>query len=338
MAEKKDKEEMSGNQLDPDARFKYVGFEVHPGKIGDLFKSEAEKEKWVERVREKRKKGSRLREKSSFDVPRVAGYERIVLALTSVMLIVSLFLPWFSGYSEYVVEAKTAAKTQGTVGLADSSMVDSLMDSTAAGTAEMTDQKSRPGTVATTAQGGAAPSGGLANESTPEGTAGTEAIGGTELEKDEHGFSAITGVKKRKEIRKEYHSASAIGSLRMIGDVFSSGIILKITGLLFLFYMLLCVFSAFYTLYILFGFKSDADTVALKLKRILRFNWIPVGIWFFCLIISFFGAGYSFNLGEGGLNQLGNSYGISVYLGLLGYGFYISLACFIMNAVKAIEI
>ncbi len=338
MAEKKDKEETSGKQLDPDARFKYVGFEVHPGKIGDLFKSEAEKEKWVERVREKRKGGSRLREKSSFDEPRVAGYERIVLAITSLLLIVSLFLPWFSGYSEYEVEAKTATKTEGAVGLTDSSMVDSLMDSTAAGAAEMTGQKSQLSDVATAAKDEAAPSGELANESIPEGTAGAEGVGRTELEKDEHGFSAITGVKKRKEIRKEYHSASAIGSLSMIGDVFSSGIVLKITGLLFLVYMLLCVFSAFYTLYILLGFKADADTVALKLKRILRFNWIPVGIWFFCLIISFFGAAYSFNLGGGGLNQLGNSYGISVYLGLLGYGFYISLACFIMNAVKAIEI
>jgi len=329
MAEKKDIKEKSGKQLDPDTRFKYVGFEVHPGKIGDMFKSEAEKEKWVENVREKRKGGSRLRERNSFDEPRVAGYEKIVLTITSLLLVVSLFLPWFSGYSVHEVEAQVTAESEAIAALADSSVIDSLTDSTAVGAIEETMAKSL-----TTDE--TAPVGDFTDETTPGEV--IDEVGSTELEKDEHGFASITGVTKRKEIRKEYHSASAIGSLGKIGEVFSSGIVLKISGLLFLIYMLFCVVSGFYTLYIIFGFKGDADTVALKLKQVLRYNWIPVGIWFFCLIISFFGASYSSGVGESGLTQFGESYGVGAYLGLLGYGFYISIACFIMNAVKAIEI
>ena len=73
------------------------------------------------------------------------------------------------------------------------------------------------------------------------------------------------------------------------------------------------------------------------MKKALRINWIPVGIWAFCLILSFFGASYSFDSSDM-LIQIGSVYGPGTYLGLLGYGFYISLACFIMNAVKAVEI
>jgi len=334
MAEKKEKEKANGQQLDPDARFKYVGFEVQPGKIGDLFKSDSEKDKWVERVKEKRKGGSRLRESNSFDEPRVAGYEKIVLAITSIMLIVSLFLPWFSGYSEHEVEAKATMEMESPAALMDSSMVDSLLDSTAIAATEMAAEDVT--TPTETVLGEEEPVPGV--EMADEEPVASEEMTATPPEKDEHGFASITGARKRVEIRKEHQSASAIAGLGYLGEVFSSGVILKLTGLLYLIYMLLCVASALYTLYLIFGVKGDADTVALKLKKALKLNWIPVAIWFFCMVIAFFGASYSFSVGDGGLKQLGDSYGIGVYLGLLGYGFYISLACFIMNAVKAIEI
>jgi hypothetical protein len=324
MAEKKEQEKTNGQQLNPDQRFKYIGFEVQPGKIGEFFKSDTEKDKWVDRVREKRKGGARLREKNSFDEPRVAGYEKFVLAITSILLVVSLFLPWFSGYSEYEVKAETAEAQPMAVVPPDSSMIDST-------TIGLTpDQIKTDAAVVETDK--------MVDTNLTAAPADSGEIVGAAMEKDEHGFSAITGARKRKEIKKEYHSASAIGSLSKIGDVFSSGFILKITGFLYLIYMLFCIASALMTLYLIFGAKGDPDTAALKLKRALRLNWIPVGIWFFCMIIAVFGASYSFNVGEGGLKQLGDSYGIGVYLGLLGYGFYISLACFVMNAVKAIEI
>jgi hypothetical protein len=322
MAEKKDSGAKEEKQFDPDKRFKYVGFEVHPGKIRDLFKSKAEEEKWVNRVREKRKGGLRAREKTSFDVPRVAGYEKVVLTITSLLLVVSLFLPWFSGYHEYEVEAVAAERPAAALmdSLGDEAPADSAAleaaDTSAIGqeTARMTDSMSAMGATETMAE------------------AETR-----ELERDESGFASITAAKKRKEIRKEHKEASALASLGMAGMVFSSGVVLKITGILFIIYMLFCILAALYTLYSLYFIKGDPDSKALKLKKALKYNWIPIGIWVFCLVISFVGASYSFDASDM-MKQIGVAYGIGTYLGILGYGFYISLFCFIMNAVKATEI
>jgi len=315
MAEKKDSGPKQEQEFDPEKRFRYVGFEVHPGKIKDLFKSEAEKEKLVEQVREKRKssRGSRLRDKTTFDVPRLAGYEKIILTITSLLLIVSLFLPWFSGYHEIVIEETKPVAEATTVPAAGDSLAEVIPEDSLAMLGQ--DSLAAPAPV---------------NE---EITEAPEAV----MEKDERGFASISSAQKRKEIRREHQQATAVGSLGYLGDVFSSGVVLKITGILFLIYMLLCVFGAIYTLYILYGVKGDLDTKALKLKRGMRFAWLPVGIWVFCLILAFFGSSYSFDTSDV-MKQIGSSYGVGTYLGILGYGFYLSLAMFIMNAVKAIEI
>lgn len=327
MAEKKDDGVKKKKEFNPDDRFKYIGFDVHQGKIRDFFKSDSEKESWIKRVLEKRKAGSRLRDESSFDQPRVAGYEKIVLTITSLMLIASLFLPWFSGYTEHEVEAAPAPAEE--VAVADSMMVDSLADSLtmAAGEAEEV----------------------AAAEMTTDETINSESEAGAEgegsshmtLDKDDKGFASITAIRKRKEIRRDYEGYSAIKSIAMMGSaggaVFSSGFILIITAILIIVYMLLCLGSAGYTIYMLYGQKGNDDVKALKLKKALRINWVPVMIWGFCLIISFFGATYSFD-STGMISQIGDHYGISTYLSILSYGFYISLACFIMNAVKAVEI
>lgn len=309
MAEKKDSGAMPDKAFDPDKRFKYIGFEVHPGKIKDLFKTEAEKEELVKKVKAKRESGVHGREVTTFDSPRIASYEKIVLTITSLVLIVSLFFPWFSGYKEYVVEsfenvAQEPAAVPDSLGLA-------MTDSTAAMAAEATE----PATA------------------TPQ----PDAVEPTTTAKDDKGFASITSQRKRQEVRREYQSTSAIASLGMLGDVMSSGFILKITALLFLIYMVIALGGGLYNLYALYAVKGDPDTKALKLKKIMVFAWVPVGIWVVCLILSFFGAGYSFETTDT-IKQLGSSYGPGAYLGVLSYGFYISLACFIMNAVKAAEI
>ena len=285
MAEKDEKGTAERKGVDPELRFKYLGFEVKPGKIGDLFKSDSEKESWIKRVLDKRKSGIRLREECSLTEPRVAPYERIVLTVTSVLIILSLFLPWFSGYKE--IEVKPAVTSESQVG---------------------TDSSSSQVQVS---------------------------------QKDDKGFASISMVKKKVEIRREFQSVSALGALASIGNMggkaFSSGFILMLTAFLFIIYMLLCLGLAGYTLYALYGIKGDADSMALQLKKILRLNWIPVAVWGFCLLISVAGADYSFDP-TGMVKQLGRSYGTASYLGLLTYGFYLSLAAFIMNAVKAVEI
>lgn len=323
MAEKRDDGDKKKKEFNPDDRFKYIGFDVHQGKIRDFFKSDSEKESWIKRVQEKRKAGSRLRDESSFDQPRVAGYEKIVLTITSLVLVASLFLPWFSGYTEHEVEAAPAPAEE--VAMADSTMVDSLADSLAMAAGE-TGVDSVSGEMAGTAS---------------EADMGDEEGNHMTLDKDEKGFASITAIRKRKEIRRDHEGFSAIKSMAMFGSVggavFSSGFILIITAILIIVYMLLCLGLAGYTIYMLYGQKGDEDVKALKLKKALRINWIPVAIWAFCLIISFFGAAYSFDP-TGMIQQIGDHYGIATFLSLLSYGFYISLACFIMNAVKAVEI
>jgi hypothetical protein len=270
-----------------------------------------------------------MREETSFDQPRVAGYEKIVLTITSLVLVISLFMPWFSGYKEYEVTAAT--KSEGTT-VTDSLGLALAGDSVGV---VLEDSAAVLGTDEASGTGG---------EETSELAVGTETetAPAAEVEvtapvTDERGFASITSAVKRKEYRKEFQSASAVTSLGLIGDVFSSGLVLKLTGLLFILYMLSCIVMAALTLYSLYGIKGSSDAVALKLKKMMKFGWIPVGIWLFCLIISFFGASYSFDSTDM-IAQLGSSYGIATYLSLLSYGFYISLGCFIMNAVKAIEI
>lgn len=320
-AEKKDDHAERG-VVGPDERFKYVGFEVQAGKIKDLFKSEAEQDEWKKKVVEKRQsRGSRLRDESTFDIPRVAGYEKIVLTITSLVLLVSLFLPWFSGYHEYEVKAEVATPAP-VAGLADS-LSDSL--------SVMPDVTTPADTAMMTAVADSAAVDSL-------GQAASQIV---EDDRDARGFASITGARERKEWKKEHQSISAIAAVASFGSfggkVFSSGAVLVITVILLLVYLLLCIFSPVYTLIVLYGGGKDPDRLALKLKKALRLNWIPVIIWVVCLLISFLGASYSFDTSDM-LKQIGSGYGIATFLGLLGYGFYISLACFIISAAKAVEI
>ena len=328
MAEKEEKGKPSQKAFNPDDRFRYLGFDIKPGKIGDLFKSDSEKESWIKRVLEKRRKGAHTREHNTLEEPRVTSYERIVLTITSLVLIASLFLPWFSGYHEMVVETEVMPTEEVVAAIPDSLAETLTADSLTAGAATSADEN--PAAVAVV-------------EETPD--AGTEAAvnenGRTVLEKDEAGFSSITSHRKRKEVVRERMSLSAIGAIGALGSiggmVFSSGIALMLTGILMIVYMLICIGLAAYTLYSLYGVKGDEDTKAIKLKSVLRLGWIPVIIYVVGIFLSLFGGTYSFETVDM-IAQIGSSYGTSTYLGLLSAGFYISLACFVISGAKSIEI
>ena len=95
-----------GNQ-----RFRYIGFEVFPREPKDLFRSEEEKRRLVEHVVEKRQRGDLLREECQLLEDRVSLVDRLALTLASLMILVSLFLPWYSFYNETIeqIVAKPAA-------------------------------------------------------------------------------------------------------------------------------------------------------------------------------------------------------------------------------------
>ncbi len=326
MAEKNEK----GKEFNPDDRYRYLGFEVKPGKIGSLFKSDSEKDFWVKRVLSKRKSGTGVRDHNTLEEPRVSGNERIVLTISSVLLVVSLFFPWFSGYHEVVVEDESAVEQTAAV-LPDSLAEDALADSTLAVAGEEAETKPP-------VEGGVA-------AVTGETDAATEAVieepAAPEVERDEAGFASLTSHQKRTEIKREHQSITGLGAVVLLGSVggmiFSSGFILILSAILIIVYILSCLGLAGYNLYTIYAAKGNEDSVALQIKKVLKLSFIPVIIYVLGIMISVVGASYSFDT-TGMLTQIGDSYGIGTYLGLLGYGFYISLGCFILNAAKSVEI
>jgi hypothetical protein len=102
MAEKQDEHkappggETDGGDVQASERYRYIGFDVFPKRIREFWKSDAERATHLAHVRET---GGRFvplsRGNSLVAAPELSGFERIVLTLTSLLLIAAPFLPWF---------------------------------------------------------------------------------------------------------------------------------------------------------------------------------------------------------------------------------------------------
>jgi hypothetical protein len=90
-------------------------------------------------------------------------------------------------------------------------------------------------------------------------------------------------------------------------------------------------------LYTTYGTKGTADQVALKLKKVLKLNWLPVVLFVLALAISFVGASYGFST-EGMYTSIGDAYGIGALINSLSWGVFVSLCGFILLAAKGLEI
>jgi hypothetical protein len=314
MPDEKDKKGVD-QKVSESQRFRYIGFEVFPGKPKDLFKSEQEKSKLVETVVAKRSKGDIIREECTLLEERVSTRDRFVLAFAGLLILAALFVPWYAAYNEIVQEApqETTQLIPSDTTLSGAGKTDTALGMTG----------NRPAT-AQTSPGGQQQEGAPAME--------TEKSGSEEI---------IRGTISRKKIFREYSRLSGIGGILSLGSVgsrvFSSGFVLILTGIIFLVYTLLCVALPIYTLYGLFGVKGDPDGRALKLKKILRLSWIPVVLFALALIISFFGADYSFDASTF-YTSLGAGYSVGVFLSSLSWGIIMSLCAFILIAAKGIEI
>jgi hypothetical protein len=101
MEDKKPNKEAEG-RVPEETRFKYIGFDVYPTQPKRFWKSEEEKRKLLEEVK---KKGLRTaveeRDHSLVRTSVFSGVDRMVLTVTSLLLTVSFFLPWFSIRGEY---------------------------------------------------------------------------------------------------------------------------------------------------------------------------------------------------------------------------------------------
>ena len=104
-----DKRSPGASRISDEERYRYIGFEVFPGTPRDLFKNDAEKEKYLEALKARRQSEDTLREDCKLLEERVSRGERLVLTIASVVMLLALFLPWYSAYT--VVRDATPAQT-----------------------------------------------------------------------------------------------------------------------------------------------------------------------------------------------------------------------------------
>ena len=315
-----------------DERVKYVGFEVFPGKAGDIFKSDTERKSLIQKVMGKfnRSEGE-VRDRCTLIEERISKLEQGFLTAAAVVMVLALFLPWFSGYIEVSTVKQVPIEEEQAAAVADSNAVapDSLaaaglVDSTAAAAGD------NPVDAAVTEPVGddlAAADDGAVDDTTAAAAA---------TNTPPAGFRTVT------EVTREPYSLTGFGAITSLGDygsmVFSSGIVLVLTGVLMIIYFLSCLGLGAYNLYLLYGVKKPtADERALFLKDKLRLNWIPVYIWLAMLVLSMIGANYGFD-SEGMVKQVGDSYSIMSFVGLTSAGIYVALAAFLVAALKGKEI
>lgn len=315
-------------------RFRYIGFDVFPTKNPkDLFKSDADRAKYVDRVVSKREKGDSIRDECTLFEERVSMSDRIILAIASLVIIATLFLPWYTAYNEIVeeqiVEEPVAA------------IADSLADSLGMMAGDSLSVAADSMGMMADSLGGAA---GMTEGITDGGGtgAGQQANPNVTSFKNEAGEEVIHSFRARKKINKEHKTLAGFGTFTALGSVgaklFSSGIVLMISTVLFILYALLSILLPIWTLYMLFGIKGSPDETALKLKGMLKFNWIPLILFVIAFILSFFGGQYGFDVASVELSSIGDSYGPGVFLGTMTFGIFISLAMFVLSAVKGVEI
>ncbi len=95
--EDQNKNKKTEERISEETRLRYIGFDVYPRKPKKFWKSEEEKREYLEEV-EKKSPESVLGERDH-SLVRAAVFSRVdrmVLTISSFLLTVSLFLPWFS--------------------------------------------------------------------------------------------------------------------------------------------------------------------------------------------------------------------------------------------------
>ena len=128
MAEE-EKKVSAAKRISDKERFKYVGFDVFPGRVKDLFRSDAEKDKLVDWVRQKRTNRDlgALRDDCTLLEARVSLSDRVVLTVACLFMVAALFFPWYSAYNEIVEEpAEEAAVVADSAAVEDSLLTDSV--------------------------------------------------------------------------------------------------------------------------------------------------------------------------------------------------------------------
>ena len=373
----------AAKRVSEEQRMHYIGFDVFPGKPKDLFKTDAEKKKYVDGVVAKRQSGETLRDHNTLMDKRVSGWERILLTVASVLIFAALFLPWYSAYKEVPIKAEPAAGEKvyvhEKIAQSENTAIvvtphqDSLdlmavaqiyralpvpegekpvyhiyfyeaapeagkeFDSTGLWYASyVLDPGTGEEVLALKDSAAAWPTATMAEAPAEGMAAGAQSHAG-ETSNEE----IITGHIATKRFNKVYSTMTGLGAFASLGSagsyVFSSGFVLIISAILMLLNGVLCVALPVINLYGLFGIKGKSDDVALRAKKLLRLNWLPLILTFVVLVLAFFGASYGFDT-TNTFASISDSYSIGVLFNTLSWGVFVSIAMSLVVAFKAIEI
>ena len=92
-----DKKNEKEDKIPEDLRYKYIGFDIFPKKVKGFWKDEEEKRKYLEKVKEEKSQATLLdRDHSLVKASVFSKTDKIVLSIASVLLAISLIIPWFS--------------------------------------------------------------------------------------------------------------------------------------------------------------------------------------------------------------------------------------------------
>ncbi len=87
---------MGNKQPDPDDKFKYLGFEINPGKIGEFWQSDDERKKHLKRIQSGTQLSVLDRELSLININLMSSADKIISYIGNIVLILAFFLPAYS--------------------------------------------------------------------------------------------------------------------------------------------------------------------------------------------------------------------------------------------------
>ena len=300
-------------------RFSFIGFDVFPNDPKELFDSDAEKEMLLAQVRARHDKHDHLRESCTLLEERVSFTDRIAVTAGAVLVFIALFLPWYSVYNEIVEDTPVAQVVEEPLVTSDDPEEAAFEDGTADPAADPAAEEAAAdlSAAAVSEEVSFATEEIQAADASEEGDAvaddGEPVYSPLTIIDEELDGELITALVAKKSIHREYARLSGIGGIFSFGStgsyLFSSGLSLILTVILFIVYTFLCVGLPAYTLYGLYGIKGSPDEQALVLKKLLRYNWLPLILFLTGFLFAFFGGDYGFDA-AGAFTSLGDSYGI----------------------------
>ena len=90
-------EEKKGEKREDDLRYKYIGFDVYSSRAKKFWRDPEEEKRYLEEVKKRKEKGEREeRDHSLIAVPIFSPVEKWILTISSVLMILCFFLPWFT--------------------------------------------------------------------------------------------------------------------------------------------------------------------------------------------------------------------------------------------------